>query len=268
MKEKGLRVDDIIRSLHTRYIGKNLIYLKSTDSTNLQAVRLGKEGSPNGALVIAEKQTGGKGRLNRTWISPPFANLYFSLLLRPPVSPQAASWIPLLGGVSISKGIHAYTGLLPKIKWPNDILMNGKKAAGILTELNAEGNQVQYLVLGIGLNVNMSRFSAAISQTATSLKKESGHSIHREPLLVDLLQEIEKELEHFYQNGPQTISSEWKRLSDTIGKKVRVRSQTGQIIEGKAIDLDPHGGLILEKEDLTRITVMAGDITYLQNINS
>ena len=163
------------------------------------------------------------------------------------------------------KSIRACTGLSPKIKWPNDILMNGKKIAGILTELSAEGNQIQYLVLGIGINVNMSRFPPDISQTATSLKKEAGYSIHREPILIDFMQEIEKALEHLYQDGHQMISSEWKRLSDTLGKKVRV-DQSGRILEGKAMNLDPHGGLILEKEDRSNITVMTGDVTHLRTL--
>ncbi len=257
--KKHLQIDKIIKSLRTKEIGKNLIYLESTDSTNRQAALLGKKGNPNGTLVIADKQTAGKGRLSRTWVSPAFANLYFSLLLRPPISPQTASWMSLLGGVATAKNIQGYTGLLPKIKWPNDVLINGKKVAGILTELHVEGNQIQYLILGIGVNVNMSRFSSPISQTATSLKKEAGQPVCRELFLTGLLQEIENELELFYQKGHQMISSEWKKFSDTLGKKVRV-SQGGQILEGKAIDLDPHGGLILEKKDFTRITVMAGDI--------
>ena len=192
-----LQTDQIIQSLRTQYIGKELIYFESTDSTNLQASLLGKKGSENGTLVITDRQTQGKGRMGREWISPAYSNLYFSVLLRPSIVPQTASWIPLVAGVALAKGIHAYTGLSPRIKWPNDLLINGKKAGGILIELHIEGDRISRLVLGIGINVNMTRFPEEIAPIATSLKKELGHPIHREPLLVQLSKRSKKSSKAF-----------------------------------------------------------------------
>jgi BirA family biotin operon repressor/biotin-[acetyl-CoA-carboxylase] ligase len=261
---KGLQTDQIIQSLRTRYMGKELIYFESTNSTNLQASLLGKKGCENGTLVITDRQTQGKGRVGREWISPSNSNLYFSILLRPSIAPQMASWIPLVAGVALAKGINAYTGLSPRIKWPNDLLINEKKAGGILIELHIEGDKISHLVLGIGINVNMTHFPEEIAPIATSLKKELGHPIHREPLLAQLLEELEKELEGFYQAGPDKTARDWKALSDTIGKEVSV-TLGNQTIKGKAVDLDPHGGLILKKSDGTITTILTGDVVHLRN---
>jgi BirA family biotin operon repressor/biotin-[acetyl-CoA-carboxylase] ligase len=261
-----LQTDQIIQSLRTRYIGKELIYFESTDSTNLQASLLGKRGSENGTLVITDSQTQGKGRLGREWISPAYSNLYFSILLRPTIAPQTASWIPLAAGVALANGINAYTGLSSRIKWPNDLLINGKKAGGILIELHIEGDKISHLILGIGINVNMTRFPAEIDPIATSLKKELGHPIHREPLLAQLLEELEKQLESFYQTGPDKTAKDWKALSDTIGKEVSV-TLGDQTIKGKAVDLDPHGGLILKKNDGTTTALLTGDVTHLRTLS-
>lgn len=263
--KKGLDTDQIIKSLRTRYIGKELLYFKSTGSTNLEASEAGKKRSPEGTLVIADKQTQGKGRLGRSWISPPFANLYFSVLLRPRISPQTAGWINLLASVSLVKSIQSSTGLVPDIKWPNDIMVNEKKLGGILTELHLKGDQIDYLVLGIGINVNMGRFPALISKTATSLKKELKHDLHREALCISILEKIEEDLELFYQKGPGTVLSEWEKHSNTLGKSVIVR-QPGQTLSGKAIGLDSNGGLMVKTEDGAKVTVMAGDVIHLRTI--
>lgn len=262
--DRGLQIDLILQSLRTRYIGKELIYFESTDSTNVQASILGTKGAENGTTVVTDKQTQGKGRMGRTWISPANTNLYFSILLRPPTSPQTASWIPLVAGVALAKGISAYTGLLAKIKWPNDLIIGKKKFGGILIETHIVSNRIHYLVLGVGINVNMTQFPEEIAPFATSLKKELGHPCHREPLLVQLLQEIEKRLQEFYESGPEKTSGNWIQLSDTIGKEVTV-TLGNQIIKGKAIDLDQHGGLILEKSDRTKTTVLTGDVIHLRN---
>ncbi|MBI3594795.1 MAG: biotin--[acetyl-CoA-carboxylase] ligase [Nitrospirae bacterium] len=261
--DKGLQIDLILQSLHTQYIGKELIYFESTDSTNVQASILGTKGAENGTTVVTEKQTQGKGRMGRTWISPVNSNLYFSILLRPPTSPQAASWIPLVAGVALAKGISGYTGLSAKIKWPNDLLIGKKKFGGILIETHIVSNRIHYLVLGVGLNVNMTRFPEEIAPFATSLKKELGHPCHREPLLVHLLEELEKQLQDFYESGPEKTSGNWIQLSDTIGKEVTV-TLGNQSIKGKAINLDPHGGLILEKRDGTKTTILTGDVVQLR----
>ncbi len=263
--KKGLDTDQIIKSLRTRYIGKELLYFKSTGSTNLETAEAGKKGSPEGTLVIADEQTHGKGRLGRSWISPPFVNLYFSVLLRPRISPQTAGWINLLASVSLVKSIQSSTGLVPDIKWPNDLMFNEKKLGGILTDLHLKGDQIDYLVLGIGVNVNMARFPALISKTATSLKKELKHDLHRESLCIAILEKIEADLELFYQKGPGTVLSEWEKLSSTLGKIITVR-QPGQTLTGKAIGLDSNGGLIIETENGAKVTIMTGDVIHLRTI--
>jgi BirA family biotin operon repressor/biotin-[acetyl-CoA-carboxylase] ligase len=261
---KNLETDFILQSLHTRFIGKELIFFESTDSTNTQASLLAKKGGENGTVVIADQQTEGKGRMGRVWISPAHSNLYFSILLRPSIVPQSASWIPLVSGVALVKGIAAYTGLSPRLKWPNDLLISGKKVGGILIEAHIVSNQIHYLVLGVGINVNMTQFPEEIALLATSLSKELGHSCQREPLLIRLLEEIESQLNDFYESGPDKTSIYWIQHSDTIGKEVTV-TLGNQVIKGKAVDLDPHGGLIIEKRDGTKTTVLTGDVVHIRN---
>lgn len=270
MKEsqyRKLQTDLIIQSLHTQYIGKEVIFFDTTDSTNIQASMLGEKGAENGTLVLADTQTKGKGRLQRAWFSPNYSNLYFSILLRPPIPPKLSGWISLACGVALAKVIRSHTGLSARIKWPNDILVNGKKLGGILIESHVQGDAIKHLILGIGINVNTSRFPKEISNLATSLKKELGHSIQREPLLVALLKGLEDQLESFYQIGSKELSNEWKQFSDSIGKQVSV-TFADRVISGLATDLDTHGELLLEMSDGTVTSVISGDIVHLRNKQS
>ena len=181
------------------------------------------------------------------------------------MAPRDAGWITLLAGVAVSLGIEDATTLRPGIKWPNDLLLNEKKIGGILTELRAEGDKIDDLVLGIGINVNTVRFPAEISGIASSLKKESKKPVERETLLVRLLSRIENGLDRFYHNGPGEIAGEWTRRSAILGQKVAVE-QPGGLLTGTAVSLDPTGGLVLEKEDRSRTTVLAGDVIHLKNL--
>ncbi|MFI5303908.1 MAG: biotin--[acetyl-CoA-carboxylase] ligase [Nitrospiria bacterium] len=260
-----LRTELILQSLRTQYIGKEIIYFESTDSTNIRASLLGEKGCENGTLVVSETQTNGKGRLGREWFSPQHSNLYFSILLRPSISTQILGWISLASGVALSKGINSYTGLESRVKWPNDILVKGKKIGGILIETHIEGSRLSHLVLGVGINVNMTHFPKAIATLATSIKKELGHPIQREPLMVHLIEGIERQLEALYHTGPESLADEWKLLSDTIGQEVSVTIGE-KAIQGRAIDIDPYGALILKKSDGETTRILAGDVVQLRRI--
>ncbi|HXN06986.1 MAG TPA: biotin--[acetyl-CoA-carboxylase] ligase [Nitrospiria bacterium] len=262
-QDKPLDIERIFRSLSGERFGRDIVYLKSVDSTNQIAKSFGQRKKEEGALIIAESQTGGKGRMGRVWHSPPFLNLYFSLLLTPPVSPRQAGWITLLSGAVLAEAVEAETGLRPEIKWPNDLLLGGNKFAGILTELQTAGDKIDQVILGIGINVNMMRFPAELAETATSLERELKAPVDRERLLVRVLSNLEQKIDAFYRNGPGEAAEAWSRRSGTLGRKVIVE-QSGGPLEGMAVALDPTGGLVIEKEDHTRVTIYAGDIIHLR----
>src|SRR5271154_1687191 len=190
-----LHADDLLSRLgKTKIIGRDIQVFEQTTSTNDVVEKLARDGVKEGVVVFAESQTKGRGRLGRKWISPGHKGLWFSVLLRPELRPQEATQLTVASATALRRAIQAETGLQPEIKWPNDILIGGKKVAGILTELSAELDKVRYVILGIGIDVNLdaNEFPADLRKIATSLKIEAGESFSRPALAVAILQELDE----------------------------------------------------------------------------
>ena len=249
--------------LKTKWMGKTIHYFPAIDSTNSKAYELALEGAREGEIVIAESQKKGKGRLGRHWFSPPFLNLYLSVILRPKIPPQQASLITLMAAVATADAIQKSSGLLPLIKWPNDVLLRDRKVAGLLNEIHSEMDRIYFVILGIGVNLNMDGklFSREIREVATSLKKEMGQPISRKAFLGTLLQELEMWFAIFLEEGPDTVIKAWRDRAQVKGRKVTVTS-FGKTLSGIAVDIDSDGALILQTEDGKRIRIVAGDVEY------
>jgi BirA family biotin operon repressor/biotin-[acetyl-CoA-carboxylase] ligase len=224
---------------------------------------LALNGAEEGEVVIAESQEKGRGRLGRHWSSPPLLNLYLSAILRPKISPHQASLITLMAAVATADAIQKFSGLLPLIKWPNDILLRDRKVAGLLNEIHSEMDRIHFVILGIGINLNMDRkmFPKEIRAVATSLKIEMGQTISRKVFLQSLLQELEKWYTILMKEGSAFILKAWRDRAHVKGRRVKVTS-FGETWVGMAIDVDSDGALILETAGGKRKRVVAGDIQY------
>jgi len=258
-----LTTSEIKPLLKSKWIGKKIHYFRSLDSTNSQAYQLALNGAEEGEMVVAESQERGKGRLGRHWFSPPFLNLYLSVVLRPNISPHQASLITLMAAVATADAIRKFSGLLPLIKWPNDILLGGRKVAGLLNEIQSEMDRVHFVILGIGINLNMDEkmFSKEIESIATSLKIEMGQTISRKTFLQFLLQELENWYTIFMEQGSAMILEAWRDRAHLKGRRVKVTS-FGETWIGMGVDVDTDGALILEMADGKRKRVVAGDVEY------
>ncbi len=249
--------------LKTKWFGKTIHHFGILDSTNAKAYQLALDGAEEGAVVISESQGKGKGRLGRQWFSPPFLNLYLSVILRPKISPHQASLITLMAAVATAEAIRKFSGLLPLIKWPNDILLRDRKVAGLLNEIHSEIDRIHFVILGIGVNLNTDEntFPKEIRAAATSLKIEMGQTISRKVFLQFFLQELERWYSIFISEGSDIILKAWRDRAHILERRVRVTS-FGETLAGTAIDVDSDGALILETEDGKRRRVVAGDVEY------
>ena len=181
----------VLSRLSTKWAGRNCQVLQVTDSTNIQCRRLAEEGQPEGTLVLAESQKAGKGRRGRTWVSPPGAGIWMSILLRPDCPADKASMLTLVAALAVERGIRKAEGLATKIKWPNDLVLNGKKICGILTEMKTAGIRAGYVVVGIGINANLTEFSEDLKDKATSLLLESGKEANRPEIVAAVMEKTE-----------------------------------------------------------------------------
>jgi BirA family biotin operon repressor/biotin-[acetyl-CoA-carboxylase] ligase len=256
-----LRVDQIQGRLGTSRLGKKIHYFIKLDSTNSHARRLAEQGAQAGEVVIAESQTQGRGRLGRPWVSPPHVNLYLSIILRPKLPPVNAPQITLMAAVALAEALSAFIPVLPAIKWPNDVLAGGKKLAGILTESVCHGERIDFVILGIGVNINYPAESMpdAIRKRATSLISLTGASVSRESVVRRLIQDLDRCYGELEETGFQSLAPRWEARFELRGKKVRVE-MTDRIIIGTARGIDRDGALILEdgRGELQR--VVAGDV--------
>lgn len=246
--------------LHNKIIGKNLIVLDSVNSTNDYLKKLGNEGCENGTVVAAREQTRGKGRLGRTWQSKKDDGIAFSVLLRPNVAPSEVSAITPLAGLAVCKAIREYTKLDCVIKWPNDIIIGRKKLVGILTEMSAEFDAVEYVITGIGINVDHTSFPEEIAFKATSLLLETGRHIDKNELLACVLEHLENE---FVKNNLEltpTALSEYTDLCATVGRSVTFQRGTRRI-SGMAVGVSEHGELKVMMSDGTISLVNSGEVT-------
>ena len=253
---------EIKAGLKTGIIGKEIKYFKETESTNIIAREIAGL-FDEGTVVIAESQTGGRGRLGRKWISPE-GGIWLSIILKPKIQPLYAPRITLLAGVTVTRTIRSL-GLPAKIKWPNDILINGKKVCGILTEIGAEADMIDYIVVGIGIdaNVDTESFPEEFRNSSTSLEKELGHDINRIEFVQRLLLEFETHYLKFQKDGFSTILEEWRNMSATIGEWVKITTQA-RTIYGEAIGVDTEGALIIETGEGQLEKIVAGNCEHLR----
>jgi BirA family biotin operon repressor/biotin-[acetyl-CoA-carboxylase] ligase len=258
-----LRKSDIEQGLKTKIIGKNIHLFPEVASTNTLAMEMAAQGAAEGTTVIAETQTGGKGRLGRKWISPK-GNLYLSVILRPNSPTFKAPLITLMGAVAVASAIRRTCGVQAAIKWPNDILISGKKVAGLLTEMSAEPDRIKHIALGIGVDVNMAlgELPLDIRALTTTLAAQAGRKIDRTALLRQILIDLEHWYRVFLHNDADVLR-EWEQLNMTIGKRVAV-SGLGETLEGLAQGIDSEGRLIIRFNDGSVKTVAAGDVTILK----
>ncbi len=230
-------------------------------STNQEALRLAREQAPSGTVVLARRQTHGRGRLNRTWESPE-GGLYFSLLLRPPSS-APLSLLPLTAAVAVASALEDY-GVPARIRWPNDVLVAGKKAAGILLELDQSLAETVVVVgVGVNLNVDLASLSAGIRGQAVSLEEYCGHRFDLHEVLGVILRRFSEYYGWFCAGQAQRLRTLWLEKSDTVGQRVRVRTPQGPV-EGEAVDIDAEGFLRIRLADGSIQTVTAGDCLYLR----
>ena len=249
--------------LKTKWMGRMVHYFHSLDSTNSKAYQLGLNGAKEGEVVIAESQEKGRGRLGRRWFSPPFLNLYISVILRPKILPHQAPLITLMAAVATAGAIEKFSGLPPIIKWPNDILLRDRKVAGLLNEIHSEMDRIHFVILGIGVNLNMDgkMFSKEIRTVATSLKIEIGRRVSRKAFLQFLLLELEAWYSIFLKEGSSPVLKAWRERAQIKGRRVKVIF-FGETLAGVAVDVDSDGALILETADGKRKRVVAGDVEY------
>jgi len=258
-----LHADDLMARLgQTKVIGRDIRVFEQTTSTNDVVEKLARDGVKEGAVVFAESQTKGRGRLGRKWISPGRAGLWFSLLLRPDLRPQEATRLTVVSATALQRAIHAQTGLEAAIKWPNDILVRGKKVAGILTELSAELDRVRHVILGIGVNVNMGagEFPADLRKAATSLELESGQAVSRPELATAILRELDHDYGRLCTGDFASLADEWVAHCTTIGCEVTIQIGSRRI-QGRAESLGDEGALLLRTEHGHLERIIGGDVT-------
>jgi BirA family biotin operon repressor/biotin-[acetyl-CoA-carboxylase] ligase len=255
---------EVTSGLETRCVGCEVVYFDQTDSTNTQARLLADAGAVEGTVVIADTQGSGKGRLGRSWYSPPEVNLYLSVILRPTISPRIATQMTFLSAVAVAQAIEASGQFSPQLKWPNDVLLTGNKVAGLLNELNAETEQIHYLVLGIGINLNMTadQFPQDLRCPATSLLLEGGQPVSRRQFTQSLLQSIDSLYTSYLKNGFGPLKTEWERRCNVINQWVEVDCQSHKQV-GQVSGVDETGALLLSLSGGVTQRVLAGDIRLL-----
>jgi len=257
--------EQIRDGLTTRWLGKTIHCYDAVESTNLLAIEMAQKGAPEGTVVLADQQLSGRGRGNRSWHSPAGVGVYCSIVLRPKMAPAKGQLITLMAGVSIVKAISLRTGLSPRVKWPNDILINDRKVAGILLESRVSGAQIVYAVLGFGINVNndSADLPEDIRVKASSLLIELKKPVDRGTLVMEIFAELERIYERFQRDDFPLILEQWRHYSSTLGQRVRIW-QKDEATEGIAVDLTEDGGLLLKVEGGKQIVVHAGDVEYLR----
>lgn len=253
--------EQIEEGLESVWAGRQLECFDQLDSTNNRAKELAEAGCGHGALVTADHQTAGKGRRGRGWDSPRGTGIWMSLVLRPHVPPSCASMITLVAAMAVSEGINRVTGLSTQIKWPNDIVIRGKKVCGILTEMSAELDQIHYVVTGIGINVNMTEFPEEIRQTATSLRLETGARVERSQVIAAILKAFE-----FYYEKYET-ARDLSLLMETYNERLVNRNREVRVLApegdytGISRGIDREGQLLVEMEDGSVRHVFSGEVS-------
>lgn len=270
VRRKGYRIvkapdqvtaNEIRLGLKTSFIGQQIHHRETVDSTQKIAHRLGLENVPEGTVVIADEQVGGKGRMDRVWHSPKDTGVWMSIILKPAIPLPKTPQLTLLTAVAIVQAIHDCTGLEAHIKWPNDIMLQGKKVTGILTELQAEADQVHAVIIGIGINVNQSKadFPLELQSIATSLSIEKNEPVSRAEMIRAIFHRLEKLYLLYLEKGFTPIKLLWESYAISIGKKVTARTLSNTIY-GTALGITDDGVLILEDEEGRTHHIYSADI--------
>lgn len=245
----------------THKVGENLVFLDTVDSTNTRAKQLAEAGAPDGTLVVAESQSAAKGRRGRSWLAPSGTGVWFSLMLRPQIEPEHASMLTLVAAMAVEKGIRDTTGLDGSIKWPNDIVVDGKKVCGILTEMSADMDCINHVVVGIGINANIRDFPKELQDKATSLLLASGQTVKRAALLNAVLLAWEEYYETFLQTEDLSLLAEaYNEKLAGLGGMVRVLAPKGEYT-GTSRGINRRGELLVEREDGSITEVMSGEVS-------
>lgn len=250
---------EIKDGLKTYKLGCCVLSLDTVDSTNEEIKRQARKGAEHGLVCVARTQSAGKGRLGRKWASKPDTGIFMSVLLRPDIPPLEVSGITLAAGLAVCKAVQKATGCCAKIKWPNDVVIGRKKICGILTEMSAESDRVEFVVVGIGVNVNTDSFPEEIAHKATSLKIETGKQVDRRALLQEILVQLEIYTDEFLLNTCGSITGEYKEHCITIGREVSV-ARGGVQITGTAVDVTLGGSLVIKRQDGTLIEIGSGEV--------
>ena len=259
----ALLADDLLARLGpTKAVGRDIRVFEQTTSTNDVAEKLARDGVPEGVVVFAESQTRGRGRLGRAWMSPTRKGLWFSVLLRPQLPPQDATQLTVISATALRRAVKTVAGISAEIKWPNDLLIRGKKTAGILTEMSAELDRLRHVILGIGVDVNLdaAEFPAELRKLATSLKIEAGREISRAGLAVEILRELDADYARICAGKFPEVADEWEAACVTIGRNVTVHAGERRF-RGHAESLDDDGSLLIRTEHGHLERVIGGDVT-------
>ncbi len=270
VSSQGYRLREVPDALHvletdpgirTKRVGRKILVKDATDSTNDDLWDLGRRGAEDGTVVIAEMQRAGKGRQGRQWVSPANRNLYMSVLLRPSFTPAEAAMVTLMAGVEIAKALEEVFPLQPRIKWPNDLLLKGKKAVGILAEMEAEQEGIRFLVLGIGVNINMTpdMFPPDLRYPPTSVQIELGRPVERLPFVRRLLERLDEGYERLLLEGGSWVLESWQGYCAHTGERLEVGTAKGTL-QGRFRGLDEEGSMILENDAGQQERIRAGDV--------
>lgn len=245
--------------------GRQLEFFKVTVSTNADAFRLAENGAAEGAVVMADSQTGGKGRRGRIWSSPAGVNLYCSVVLRPPIMPHEAPQLTFISAVAVARAIELTTRLTPEIKWPNDLLVSGKKVAGLLNEMSAETDGINFVILGIGVNLNMTadQFPDDLRHPATSLLLESGERVDRSRFTGTMLNELDRLYADFLAHGFGPVRDEWQRRCNANGRRVLVSDSGTECAGGSFTGIDSDGAMLLRSDEGVIHRITCGDVRII-----
>lgn len=256
-----LSKEELQSRIDTTWAGQQVCYLSQTGSTNIEAKKLGEQGGLHGSLVVADMQNTGKGRRGKGWVSQPGTSIYFTILLRPEIEPSRAPMLTLVMAYSVASAIRETEGLDAQIKWPNDIVLNKKKVCGILTEMSAEIDYINHVVIGVGINVNMTAFPEELRETATSLRIESGKAIKRAGLIAAIMSAFEKNYGLFLESVDLSgIRDSYNEILVNCGREVCILSP-GQEYRARAIGINDTGELVVEREDGTTEDIFSGEVS-------
>ncbi len=246
---------------NTKWAGQCLYVYAETDSTNIRAKQLGETGAPHGTLVLADRQSAGRGRRGRNWESPEGCSVYMSILLRPEFTPDKASMLTLVMAYSVAKALKGCTGLDVQIKWPNDIVINGKKLVGILTEMSTEIDYINHVVVGVGINVNTEIFPEEIADRATSLRNECGYKIQRSVIVAEVMNQFEQDYEMFLKKKDLSwLREKYNQLLVNCKKEVVIHG-AAEPYSAYALGINNTGELLVRLEDGSVEAVYAGEVS-------